>query len=200
MFTIGLTGGIGSGKTTIAGMFSDLGVPVYDTDSIARRLVEPGQPALDEIIESFGKQVLQPDGTLDRAKLKKLVFDDEQARMKLEAILHPRIKEELLLKINSGKTAYCIAVIPLLLEKNWQTLVDRILVVDVSEQTQLTRAGQRDQLPESMVRKIMDSQLDRQRRLTLADDIIDNNGGPETVKVKVNALHKKYLKMATTAE
>ena len=200
MFTIGLTGGIGSGKSTVANLFSDLGVPVYDTDAIAREIVEPGQPALKEIIDSFGEKVIHADGTLDRQKLKQLVFDDDQARLQLESILHPRIKEELLRKIATGKTAYCVAVIPLLMEKKWQALVDRILVVDVSEQTQIVRATQRDQLPESMVRKILASQVDRQTRLALADDIINNNDEPEALKAQVNKLHEKYLAMAKTAE
>ena len=200
MFTIGLTGGIGSGKSTVANMFRDLGVPVYDTDAIARQLVDPGQPALNEIIDSFGNQILLADGSLDRQKLKQLVFNDEQARLKLESILHPRIKEELLQKINSGKTAYCVAVIPLMLEKNWQSLVDRIVVVDVSEETQVQRASHRDQIPEAMVRKIMESQIDRKSRLAKADDIIDNNGESQSVQARVNTLHKKYLAMAATAE
>ncbi|HEY5603511.1 MAG TPA: dephospho-CoA kinase [Gammaproteobacteria bacterium] len=196
MLTIGLTGGLGSGKSTVAGLFKALGVPVYDTDAIARELVEPGQPALQQIIQVFSKKILDANGQLDRQKLKQQVFASEVDRNKLEAILHPRIRESLLAKIQQCNTPYCIAVIPLLVEKHWQDIVDRVLVVDAPEAIQIQRTQQRDQLSESLIRRIINSQISREERLAVADDVIDNNGAPDTLQARVNQLHKNYLKLA----
>jgi len=196
MLRIGLTGGIASGKSTVAGLFKALGVPVYDTDAIARELVEPGQPALQQIIQVFSKKILDANGQLDRQKLKQQVFASEVDRNKLEAILHPRIRESLLAKIQQCNTPYCIAVIPLLVEKHWQDIVDRVLVVDAPEAIQIQRTQQRDQLSESLIRRIINSQISREERLAVADDVIDNNGAPDTLQARVNQLHKNYLKLA----
>ncbi|WP_455207572.1 dephospho-CoA kinase [Kaarinaea lacus] len=196
MLTIGLTGGIGSGKSTVADLFKALDVPVYDTDAIARELVEPGQPALKQIIGVFGENIVDATGHLDRQKLKQHIFASEEDRSKLEAILHPRIRESLLAKIKSCNAPYCIAVIPLLVEKHWQQVVDRVLLVDVSEATQISRTRQRDQLPESLIMRIIRSQASREERLAVADDVIDNDFALGTLQTQVNELHQKYLKLA----
>lgn len=196
MYTIGLTGGIGSGKSTVAKLFSDLGVPVFDTDAIARQIVEPGQAALEEIKTTFDDTILTENGVLDRKKLRHLVFNDTAARNKLESILHPRIREALLTQINHCTASYCIAVIPLLIEKNWQSIVDRVLVVDIPEQLQLERASGRDRFSEASIREIMNQQVDRPTRLAMADDVIDNSGNPQRLPDQVNRLHKKYLQLS----
>jgi len=193
MFTIGLTGGIGSGKSAVAQEFENLGVPVFDTDSLARQVVAPGQPAFNEIVKSFGMQVQTKDGTLDRQLLRQIVFNDVTARDQLEAIVHPRIRQALQQQINSCDAAYCVAVIPLLVEKNWQALVDRIVVVDVPEHIQLERASQRDHLSTDTIRQIMANQASRQSRLSHADDVIDNTGSLDALKDQVTRLHHQYL-------
>lgn len=196
MLTIGLTGGIGSGKSTVANLFNALGVPVYDTDIIARKLVEPGQPALEEIIATFGKDIIDAKGHLDRQKLKQRIFASDEAKDKLEKILHPRIRESLLAKINNCTAPYCIAVIPLLVEKHWQTVVDRVLLVDVSEETQIQRTQQRDQLTESAVKRIVGSQATRAQRLAVADDVINNDITPDKLQAEIQRLHEKYTKLS----
>jgi dephospho-CoA kinase len=196
MLTIGLTGGIGSGKSTVANLFNALGVPVYDTDMIARELVAPGQPALQEIIATFGKDIISANGHLDRQKLKQRIFASDEAKDKLEKILHPRIRESLLTKINSCTAPYCIAVIPLLVEKHWQTVVDRVLLVDVSEETQIQRTQQRDQLTESAVKRIIQSQASRSQRLAAADDVINNDTTPDRLQAEIQQLHEKYTKLS----
>jgi dephospho-CoA kinase len=196
MLTIGLTGGIGSGKSTVANLFKALGVPVYDTDVIARELVEPGQPALEQIIIIFGTDIIDATGHLDRQKLKQRIFANDEERNKLEAILHPRIRESLLAKLNSCTAPYCIAVIPLLVEKHWQQVVDRVLLVDVSEATQIRRTHQRDQLSDEVIKRIIDSQANREQRLAVADDVIDNNSTPDQLQARVQELHEKYLALA----
>ena len=195
MFTIGLTGGIGSGKSTVASIFKALGVPVFDTDAIARQLVASGEPALTEIIQVFGEDIVDTDGKLDREKLKHRVFNNQRDKQKLEAILHPRIREALLVKIKDCSASYCIAVIPLLVEQQWQQLVDRVLVVDTNEDTQVRRTKQRDNMPESLVRSIIGSQVNRETRLAAADDVIDNSRDSDLLD-EVHQLHKKYLAMA----
>jgi len=196
MLTIGLTGGIGSGKSTVANLFNALGVPVYDTDIIARKLVEPGQPALEEIIATFGKDIIDAKGHLDRQKLKQRIFASDEAKDKLEKILHPRIRESLLAKINNCTAPYCIAVIPLLVEKHWQTVVDRVLLVDVSEETQIQRTQQRDELTESAVKRIVGSQATRAQRLAVADDVINNDITPDKLQAEIQRLHEKYTKLS----
>ena len=196
MLTIGLTGGIGSGKSTAARIFKELGVPVFDTDKIARDLVNPGQPALQEIRKTFGDAVFNPDGSLNRLELKKLIFNDEPSRKKLEAILHPRIREQLLHDIRHCNALYCIAVIPLLIEHHWQTLVDRVLVVDVPESLQLARACERDELPGDVILSIIRSQVGRDTRLAAADDIINNEKEPDELRQQILALHHRYTLLA----
>ena len=196
MLTIGLTGGIGSGKSTVATLFKNLGIPVYDTDIIAHELIEPGQPALEQIVSTFGKDILDASGHLDRQQLKQRIFASDEDRARLETILHPRIRESLLSKIKNCRASYCVAVIPLLVEKQWQQMVDRVLVVDVSEATQIRRTQQRDQINESIVKRIIASQASRAQRLAIADDVIDNNHAPEKLQAQVQQLHQEYLALA----
>ena len=195
---IGLTGGIGSGKSTVAQLFQKLKVPVFDTDTIARELTEPHNPVLKEIINEFGEGILDKSGNFDRNSMREKVFADASVRDRLEKILHPKIREALLTRIDSCDSPYCIAVIPLLIEKGWQNIVDRILVIDLPEELQLSRAMQRDNSSSQLIRQIMQTQVDRERRLSLADDVIDNTGSEEKLAQRVNQLHEKYLSITGT--
>ena len=193
---IGLTGGIGSGKSAVADCFSELGIPVIDTDIIARELVEPGQPALAEIITAFGTDCLTADGRLDRNYLRGQVFSDPGQRAKLEAILHPEIRRLTRERIEAVHAPYCITVIPLLLETRHTDLVDRVLVVDAEETSQLDRVMARDKLSKAAVTAIMQAQADRETRLAAADDIILNNSSLESLADKVQALHTRYMELS----
>jgi dephospho-CoA kinase len=196
MLVIGLTGGIGSGKSTVARMFVDLGVPVIDMDQVARQVVEPGQPVLNQIAREFGANVLDTDGRLNRRKLRELIFDSAEKRRRLETILHPLIRQETQRQISELDNAYCIVVIPLLLESNQRSLVDRILVVDVPEALQITRTIQRDDVSVADVKKILSAQVDRSSRLAAADDVIDNSAGLEQVRIRVAELDQQYRSLA----
>ena len=191
-----LTGGIGSGKTTVSTLFSQLGVPLVDTDLLSRELVEPGAPALNEIRQTFGSDVVNPDGTLNRPALREKVFADTAARKQLESILHPRIRKLTRERLAGIDAPYAIVVIPLLLETGMDNPGDRILVVDVSESVQIARVLARDGVDEVQVRGILRAQCDRQRRLNAADEVIENNGSEEDLRGKVEQLHNKYLAMA----
>jgi dephospho-CoA kinase len=196
MLVVGLTGGIGSGKSTVARMFAELGVPVIDMDDIARELVAPGQPALQKIVEAFGAEVLDRSGQLDRRALRQRIFNDPAQRKQLEAILHPLIRAEVQRRIRQCQAPYCIVVIPLLIESGQRDLVDRILVNDAPETVQIERTRQRDRISEAEVRKILASQADRQARLAAANDVLDTNTNLENLKEKVNQLHQHYLQLA----
>lgn len=193
---IGLTGGIGSGKSTIADFFTNLGITVIDADAIARALVEPGQAALQELAASFGEQCINADGRLDRAWLRDRVFADETRRHRLEAILHPRIRMEISRLIMAADTPYCVVVIPLLLETQQGDLVDRVLVVDCTEDRQLARASARDGSRREQVQAIMAAQASRAQRLAIADDVITNDGTLDELREQVRLLHEKYLALA----
>ena len=193
---IGLTGGIGSGKTTVADGFAALGVPVIDADLIARELVEPGQAALDQIRTLFGAECLSADGRLDRALVRRRIFADESLRHRLEAILHPEIRNRINDLIAEVRTAYCIVVIPLLLETGQDDLIDRILVVDAAEKEQIKRVAARDKLSHNAVITIMGTQADRETRLAAADDIIANNSDLETLMSQIRSLHRRYLEIS----
>ena len=198
MLVIGLTGGIGSGKSTVAEMFAALGVPVIDMDHIARHVVEPGQPALTQITHEFGTNVLGADGHLNRRRLRELIFDSAEKRRRLEAILHPLIRQETERQLAALDTAYCVIVIPLLLEANQRSLVDRILVVDVPETLQITRTMQRDGVSAEEVQKILVAQMDRNSRLAAADDVIDNSAGREKTRIRVAELDQQYRCLASS--
>jgi dephospho-CoA kinase len=192
-----LTGGIGSGKSTVAELFARRGVPVLDTDLIARDVVEPGQPALEEIVRAFGNQVLDTNGRLDRRALRLRVFEDPLARRRLEAILHPRIRAALEQRLQALAAPYCLIVVPLLIETNFTALIDRVLVVDVDEKHQLARTSERDQIAAAAVQKTIDVQATRAQRLARADDVITNNGNLDDLESAVARLHERYLALAT---
>ena len=196
MLVVGLTGGIGSGKTTVANGFSALGVPVIDTDQLARELVEPGQPALDEIIAVFGKDCITPDGQLKRARIRQQIYSNAGLKLQLEDILHPKIRQRIKTLLADLRETYCIVVIPLLLETHQTDLVDRILVVDTPEKEQLTRVAARDSLSDNTIMAIMQSQADRNTRLQAADDIIVNDRDLESLTERILELHTSYMEIA----
>lgn len=195
-FRIGLTGGIASGKSTVADMFADLGVAVIDTDVIAREVVEPGQPALAEIRAAFGDGVIAADGTLDRAAMRAIVFGDAEARQRLEAILHPRIGEATRTQADAAGGPYQVIVVPLLVESSLRHFVDRILVVDCDEEIQVARLLARDAESEIQARRMLAAQSSRDARLAIADDVISNEGGRDATRDQVLALHERYLREA----
>lgn len=195
-FVVGLTGGIGSGKSTVADMFTALGVNVINADTLARKVVEPDQPALHSIAARFGDNILQTGGSLDRAALRKIIFSEPEHKDWLESLLHPLINNLLLVQIQESKSAYCILESPLLLETEQHQLVNRVLVIDVQEETQLSRAISRDGSDEAVIRGIIESQISRKERIQAADDIIDNEQSLGQLQSKVEALHKHYLILA----
>ncbi len=193
---IGLTGGIGSGKSTVAGFFAGLGVPVIDADAIAAEVVTPGQEGLERIIGLFGREMINREGTLDRARLRARVFADPAARRALEQALHPLIRHRMRDRVGRLQTPYCILEIPLLLEAGWQEEVDRILVVDAPPALQLERAARRGSAGREELERIVATQVARDRRLAAADDIIRNEGSLEALKRQVERLHRSYLQNA----
>jgi len=197
MLIIGLTGGIGSGKTTIAQGFADLSIPVIDTDKIARQLTQPGQPLLASIKTLFGDDVFNTDGSLNRSTLARHIFTNNEARQQLEAILHPAIWQNVEQQVQTLNSAYCLLVVPLLLETQQTSRVDRVLVVDTTEALQLSRTLQRDQRSAEDIANIIQSQVDRQTRIKAADDVIDNTDNPQiSLTEQVKTLHNKYLTLA----
>lgn len=198
MLIIGLTGGIGSGKTTVTQRFADLGVPVIDADSIAHQLTEKDQPALEMISAYFGSNVLTSEGELDRSYLRHRIFNNPDDKKALEDILHPLIRLEIKRQVAGLDDPYCIICIPLLLESGLGNSVDRILVIDVSRDIQIQRAAQRDNLPAKEIEAIIDSQIDRESRLNAADDIIDNNSDRNSLVTQVDSLHEKYLQLSNS--
>ncbi|MCW8907450.1 MAG: dephospho-CoA kinase [Sedimenticola sp.] len=197
MLVIGLTGGIGSGKSAVTDHFARLGVPVIDADVVSRQVVEPGQPALQEIVEQFGAELLQEDGTLDRRRLRQHIFADPEAKTRLEKILHPKIRAAMRQQLEETRAPYAILSIPLLFETGQDKTVDRILVVDCPPEVQLRRVMMRDGSSEDEARSIIDSQSGRSQRLTAADDIIRNDGTLVELEAKVEQLHQKYLKLSS---
>jgi len=195
---IGLTGGIGSGKSTVASLFAGLGAGIVDTDLLARELTEPGTPTLARIAAEFGPEVLNPDGSLDRARLRERVFSDPAARARLEALLHPPIRDLMLERAARLQAPYVILVIPLLLETGQQSLVHRVLVVDCPEATQVERVRRRSGLPEAEIARIMASQIPRAERLAWADDVIENQGDAGDLPPQVGRLHQRYLALAAS--
>ena len=196
-YTIGLTGGIGSGKSAVAALFAKQGIAVIDTDEIAHELTRPGGAAIEPIRAAFGAGAIGADGALDRAKMRKLVFGNLAEKKKLEAILHPFIREESLRRGERADSAYAILVVPLLAEGGIdRSRYQRVLVVDCAEAQQIERVMRRSGLPEKEVRDILASQVTRKQRLALADDVIDNRGPPEALEAQVTRLNEKYLTLA----
>lgn len=193
---IGLTGGIASGKSTVADMFADLGVPVIDTDVIAREVVARGRPALDEIRKRFGDRMIDAAGGLDRAAMRKAVFSDDQARLDLEAILHPRIGEETRRQAGEAGGDYQVIVVPLLTGSALIDFVDRVLVVDCDEDTQVRRLLARDTETIEQARRILAAQAGRKDRLAIADDVIVNEGSLRATRESVIRLDRQYRRLA----
>lgn len=196
MLKVGLTGGIGSGKSTAAQRFEELGVPIVDADVIARNVVEPGKPVLKEVIAAFGEKVVNSDGELDRTELRKIVFENREYKALLESILHPRIYDEILRQIDHLSAPYCIVVIPLLAESKRIYPLDRVLVIDLPHALQLERTSARDQQSEEKIDKIIQSQSSRKKRLSLADDVVENSGTVELLYERIDLLHQKYTELA----
>jgi dephospho-CoA kinase len=200
MLRVGLTGGIGSGKSTIASLFVMRGVPVIDTDEIARSLTEPGQECYDEIVRVFGDAILDGNRRINREQLRERVFDNADERHRLEAILHPRIRVIVRKKLTALEAPYVIVVVPLLIESGFTDLVDRVLVVDTLENVQIQRTATRSGLSEPEIRKIMSAQASRAQRLQLANDVIENNGDRKQLEAEVERMHQWYLSLATTTK
>ena len=196
---VGLTGGIGSGKTTVSNLFAGLGVPIIDADRISHDLVRSGKPAYLKILREFGVDVAGEGGEMRRDHLRRIVFSEPENRRRLEAIIHPLVRLEIAQQAASAPYSYCIISIPLLFESGKGQSVDRVLVVDVSESTQLLRASLRDGVSEDSIKKIMDTQVSRAQRLAGADDVIQNDLGPEHLCRQVKKLHDKYLVIATNS-
>jgi len=197
VYCIGVTGGIGSGKSSAANLFAELGAAVVDTDEIARHLTARGGDAVGTIAKAFGDDVIAADGSLNRAAMRELVFADTGRRRQLEAILHPMIRAEARRRVLAATTPYVLLLVPLLLEnKSYASIVQRVLVVDCDEAVQIKRTVRRSQLSEEFVRAIMAAQLPREKRVEQADDVIDNNGDLEQLRSQVTALHQRYLELA----
>ena len=200
-YTVGLTGGIGSGKSAVAELFAKLGVTVVDSDEIAHELTQPGGAAIGPIRRAFGASLIGADGALDRARMRKLAFGDAAAKKKLEAILHPLIREESARRCERADSAYAILVVPLLVEGGIdRSRFARVLVVDCTEAQQIERVIRRSGLPESEVRDILAAQATREQRLAFADDVIDNSGAPEALEHQVSRLDRQYLTLAAKSK
>lgn len=196
IFRVGLTGGIASGKSTVTKFFAALGVPIIDTDQVAREVVEPGQPPLERLVERFGRTILTPDGHLDRPKLREIVFSDPRARADLEALTHPAIGTAVEAWSAAAGGPYQILIIPLLVEKNLTSQVDRVLVVDCDEELQIRRLQARDGSTVEQARAILNAQTSRTARLKSAHDVIQNEGDLSVVRDQVSALHTRYLQLS----
>ncbi|MFM0269697.1 dephospho-CoA kinase [Paraburkholderia aspalathi] len=198
MFAVGLTGGIGSGKSTVADLFAAHGVPLVDTDLIAHRITAPHGIAMPQIAAKFGDSFVAADGSLDRARMRKLVFSDDGARKHLEGITHPLIRAETEREQREAQGPYVIVVVPLLVESgSWKTRVNRVLTVDCSVETQISRVMSRNGFSREQVLAIIARQATREARLVAADDIIDNDNAPlEALKAQVDAQHRVYLSLA----
>ena len=189
---IGLTGGIGSGKTAVSDTFKSLGINIIDADVSSRSVVKKGQPALDDIKAHFGDDILDSENSLDRAKLREIIFKNPDERIWLEKLLHPKIAEHIKDQLENSESPYCVLVSPLLLETEQKSYCSFVLVVDVPEESQIARTAKRDGVSEEQVKNIISAQIDREKRLKQADEIIINDGSMEELREKVMVLHKKY--------
>ena len=189
---IGLTGGIGSGKTAVSDTFKSLGINIIDADVSSRSVVKKGQPALDDIKAHFGDDILDSENSLDRAKLREIIFKNPDERVWLEKLLHPKIAEHIKDQLENSESPYCVLVSPLLLETEQKSYCSFVLVVDVPEESQIARTAKRDGVSEEQVKNIISAQIDREKRLEQADEIIINDGSMEELREKVMVLHKKY--------
>ena len=196
MLRIGLTGGIGSGKSTVAELFKHHGVPVIDADEISHALLEPGQATFKNVVKLFGEEILSDNKSINRNKLRDLVFSDIKNRKKLENIIHPEVRKNIVTEVNKLQAAYCIIVVPLLVEADFLDLVDKVLVIDADEPERIKRIAIRNSMSELEIDKIIKSQSSRQKKLKIADDIINNNFDKNLLADQVDALHEKYMKLA----
>ena len=195
-YIVGLTGGIGSGKSTACALFAELGVEIVDADHVSRSVVAPGSPALQQLREQFGDAVVTRDGSLDRAWLRSRIFSDAAVRQQVEALLHPLIRSAMLEQIQRSRSAWLILAAPLLLENRAYDFVDRVLVIDADEAIQVARTSKRDHASEDEVRRIMQVQLPRSERLARADDVISNNGDTASLRRQVQEYSTLYQKLA----
>jgi len=196
MFTIALTGGIGSGKSEATKIFSSLGVPIVDLDIISHQLTAEKQPLVSEIAAAFGQEYISASGALDRAKMRQLVFSNDQARKQLNEILHPAIYKEAINQLRQhSDQPYAVLAIPLLEEGSiYATSIDRVLVIDCEPEKQIERVKQRSHLTEPEIKQIIEAQMPRQTRIKIADDLIENNGSIADLRSKIEKLHQKYIK------
>ncbi|CAE6887896.1 Catalyzes the phosphorylation of the 3'-hydroxyl group of dephosphocoenzyme A to form coenzyme A [Vibrio sp. B1ASS3] len=195
-FVIGLTGGIASGKTTVANLFKQqFKIDIVDADIVAREVVEPGTPGLNAIIEHFGADIVRDDQALDRAKLREKIFSNPEEKAWLNGLLHPMIREKMIEDLEQVTSDYALLVVPLLVENKLDSLCDRVLVVDVDPQTQISRTVKRDNVSEEQANAILASQASREQRLALADDVVKNNPDDPDLLLQITDLHEKYLAM-----
>jgi dephospho-CoA kinase len=199
-YIVGLTGGIASGKTTVANLFAQYGIDLVDADVIAREVVSIGSDGLNAIKQHFGQGILLADNSLDRAALRAQVFNNPEQRLWLNNLLHPMIRRRMLDQVQASTSAYVIMVVPLLFENHLDSLVDTTLVVDIAPELQVSRTMQRDAVSKEQVEHILASQMTREQRLALADNIIDNQGEHEQLRSQVFRLHQQYLQQATDLE
>lgn len=199
-YTVALTGGIGSGKSTVANAFARLGINVIDADIIARQVVEPGTPALEAIVKRFGAEILLADGSLNRRQLRERIFSQPAEKTWLNTLLHPQIQQKTRRQMRLATSPYALWVVPLLVENQLWKKADRVLVVDVSTATQLSRTIARDDISKAHAENILAAQASREARLAVADDIIDNNGSPDKLVGDVARLHQHYLMLAMQAD
>ena len=200
-YVIGLTGGIGSGKTLVSDYFATLGVPIIDTDVIARQVVQTGQPALQQLVDAFGAQILHDDGSLNRDVLRQIAFANSRNTAQLDAITHPAIRQQMFQQIADVSYPYCVVVIPLLMpDTGFDELLQRILVVISQTATKIARVQQRSNLSPEQVQQIMDAQISDTQRLSFADDVIHNDGSIDDAQAQVEERHQHYLKLAKQAD
>lgn len=190
---LGLTGGIASGKTTVADLLAEQGIDIFDADQVARDIVKPGEPTLSEIIKHFGQEVLSADGTLNRQALRKIIFDASDERIWLENLTHPRIRQRMQESAANSTAQHCCLVIPLLVNRQAYPMIEKVIVVDVDENIQIERLMARDHIDETAAKKILCAQISRQSRLKLADFVITNNNGPESLTKQVEKLADSHF-------
>ena len=196
MLIIGLTGGIGSGKSVASDKFKSLGITIVDADVASRTVVEPGKPALKEIEDHFGSGIITAEGKLDRNNLREIIATDPEERKWLESVLHPKIGEQITKEISESTSVYTLFVAPLLLETNSQEMCSRVVVVDVPKDVQIRRTAKRDKVSPNQVEQMVAAQMEREKRLEKADDVLLNSGTIEDLEKQVEELHKKYIQMA----
>lgn len=199
-FIVGLTGGIGSGKSTIADEFKNIGISVVNADEGSRAVVKPGMPALSKIAREFGDQIILSDGSLDRAALREIIFNDVNKKQWLEELLHPMIRDWIMEHLNASNSPYVILESPLLLETDQNELVDTVLLIDLPVELQLERAGARDANNSAQIQRIIDSQMSREQRINMADWIFDNSADKTKIPLEINQLHEKFLSLAQAFE